>query len=348
MSSDRMIVPVKPKAPILLQDSGSDPLSYDELKEMVFRMREAAEGDSDAESTKAAYKGAYRVYICYRETFSDTRPLNDFECIADFLCVYAEGRSPVTVRNMYSAIRYHLLCAGHECDYTIAIKHLLMGLRRIHGRPANRKLPVGTEIIRQICRNLDDRGGIKSLRDKCLLLIGYGGALRASEAVGVDLEHLTIDHRGITIHIPKSKTDQVADGQDVTIPRTTNPATCPVVAVEEWRGELIARRGPQGPLLPVLRRIGDPALHQVRPTGRRLSTSDYREILKTLCGDVGLDRTKIGGHSLRSGHATEAAENGASPFEIAAQGRWRSLQMVMVYVRMGKRFKNNSANYLGL
>lgn len=163
------------------------------------------------------------------------------------------------------------------------------------------------------------------------------------------VSHLTFNHAGVVISIPRSKTDQFGEGQEVSIPRIANPERCPVVALEEWLDVLARLRGSRsGPVFPVLRAAGDKALREVRLVDRRITTNDYRNVLKDLGEDVGLNRREIAGHSLRAGHATQAAENGASPFEIAAQGRWRSLQMVLVYVRMGKRFKNNSANYLGL
>lgn len=71
-------------------------------------------------------------------------------------------------------------------------------------------------------------------------------------------------------------------------------------------------------------------------------------MLKARCKQIGLDPAEIGGHSLRAGHATQAAENGAGILEIAHGGRWLSLQTVQAYVRFGARFNSSSSGKLDL
>lgn len=322
----------------------------DDIKDWLRDKREEAMSATHAESTLRAYKSMWRIFETFCFMFEYKSMPAQFEAVADFLCAYIQDRASASARNAYSAIRYYHLINGYEFNYAIEIKHLLKGLRRLHGSAPGRKKPIKTDVIKIICAALDERGGVKSIRDKALLLGAYSGALRASEVVGQNLEHLTFDHRGLSILIPRSKTDQEGEGQEVPIPRAMNTERCPVLALEEWRDVLIRMRGGSrsGPLFPVLRAGGDKAFREVHLVDRRMSTNDYRSILKDLCAEAGEDPDEIGGHSLRSGHATQAAENGASPFVIAAQGRWRSLQMVMVYVRLGKRFQNNSVHHLGL
>jgi integrase len=332
----------------MMRSSGID-FDMDAIKKSIREERIRIAAHSHAMSTIKSYTYFDRMFSSFCEAFDYQYAPASFDTIADFLCVYSKNHSWGTVRNFYSGIRYFQIKMGNPCNYTIDIKHLLMSLRRTNGKPQGRKKPVNTDIIKQICGGLDELGGMKSIRDKALLLDAYGGAFRASELVGQEWHHLNFDHRGVTILIPRSKTDQFSDGQEVSIPRTANPVTCPVVAIEEWRAVLADTYGaaPSGPVFPALR-TGEKVTRGVHISKRRLTTDGYRKILKDLCEGAGMDRADVGGHSMRSGHATQAAENGASPFEIAAQGRWKSLMMVLVYVRMGKRFQNNSANHLGL
>jgi integrase len=72
-------------------------------------------------------------------------------------------------------------------------------------------------------------------RDRALLLLGFAGALRRSELVGLDVADVTEGTDGLTVHLRHSKTDQEGAGRTVGVPFGSNPATCPVRA---WRGWL--------------------------------------------------------------------------------------------------------------
>jgi len=45
-------------------------------------------------------------------------------------------------------------------------------------------------------------------RDRALLLLGFGAALRRSEFVALRLEHLRIEEEGFVLTLPRSKTNQ--------------------------------------------------------------------------------------------------------------------------------------------
>jgi integrase len=71
-------------------------------------------------------------------------------------------------------------------------------------------------------------------------------------------------------------------------------------------------------------------------------------IVKKPAQDAGLDPAKYAGHSLRAGHAAQAATAGASERSIMNQTGHRSVQMVRRYIRDGSLFRENSAEKLGL
>ena len=58
----------------------------------------------------------------------------------------------------------------------------------------------------------------------------------------------------------------------------------------------------------------------------------------------GLDPNKYGGHSLRSGFATSAAESGAEERNIMAMTGHKTTQMVRRYIQEANLFKNNALN----
>jgi integrase len=123
-----------------------------------------------------------------------------------------------------------------------------------------------------------------------------------------------------------------------------------VAALEEWR-KLLQEHGAyfeDGSIFPTLHTSGEHACREYRIGNAALSTNAFRAMLKRRCAAIGIDPREIGGHSLRAGHATQAAENGVDILEIAQQGRWRDLRKVQVYVRSGRRFSFNSSGKLGL
>jgi integrase len=68
-------------------------------------------------------------------------------------------------------------------------------------------------------------GPLTASRDRALILIGVRGGLRRSELAGIRCEHLQPHARGITITLPKSKTDQEGQGREVEIARGSQPET---------------------------------------------------------------------------------------------------------------------------
>ncbi|MBV9328339.1 MAG: tyrosine-type recombinase/integrase, partial [Chloroflexi bacterium] len=97
---------------------------------------------------------------------------------------------------------------------------------------ARGKAALMTEDLRRLMSLLDDSP--VGLRDRALLLIGFAGAFRRSELVGLDVENLEFTPRGIRIELRRSKTDQEAQGRPVGIPYGAVADTCPVLAVEQW------------------------------------------------------------------------------------------------------------------
>ncbi len=71
-------------------------------------------------------------------------------------------------------------------------------------------------------------------------------------------------------------------------------------------------------------------------------------VVKRYAETLGKDASTYAGHSLRSGHATQAAANGASERAIMNQTGHRSLKMVRRYIREGSLFRENAAARLGL
>jgi integrase len=69
---------------------------------------------------------------------------------------------------------------------------------------------------------------LTGLRDRALLLLGFAGALRRSELVGLDVSDLIKTNAGLRIRIRTSKTDQERLGQITAIARGKGYSTSPI------------------------------------------------------------------------------------------------------------------------
>ena len=90
-----------------------------------------------------------------------------------------------------------------------------------------RALPASPETI--LC--YDDLSGS---RDKAILLIGFAGAFRRSEIVGLQFSDIQIGDAGLIITLRRSKTDQEGASFTKGIPIGTSDVTCPKCALEAW------------------------------------------------------------------------------------------------------------------
>jgi integrase len=212
----------------------------------------------------------------------------------------------------------------------------MKGIRRTLGTAPEEKAPALTENIRAMVDATDT--GIIGARDRALVLLGFAGAFRRSELVGLDVEDCTFGKDGLTVTLRRSKTDQAGASRKIGIPYGSNPETCPVRTIQSWL-ELAGVTA--GPLFRSINRHG-----HVQPD--RLSGGDVARVVKKLALRAGLDAGTYAGHSLRAGHATSAAIAGASERSIMNQTGHRSVQMVRRYIRDGSLFRENSAGKLGL
>jgi site-specific recombinase XerD len=73
---------------------------------------------------------------------------------------------------------------------------------------------------------------LTGLRDRALLLIGFGGALRRSELVALDVADLADTETGLLVTIRGSKTDQERIGVTIAIAR--DDVACPIKALRAW------------------------------------------------------------------------------------------------------------------
>jgi integrase len=238
--------------------------------------------------------------------------------------------------------RLNAICEAHKAlglespTRAALVKNVIKGIRRTKGMAPAQKTPTLIEDIRAMVDATD--AGLIGLRDRALILLGFASACRRSELVGLDVADCAFGRDGLTITLRRSKTDQDGLGRKIGIPLGGNAGTCPVRNLQTWiETAAIAA----GPLFRSVNRHG-------RVQSRGLSGNDVARVVKKLAKRGGLDAAQCSGHSLRRGHATQAAIAGASERQIMNQTGHRSVQMVRRYIRDGNLFRDNSGGRLGL
>jgi site-specific recombinase XerD len=292
---------------------------------------------SKAENTLRGYRADWRNFCAWCESHALSPLPATPETVAAYIAECAGRLKVGSIQRRLNAIaEAHKATGLGSPTSTGMVRNTLKGIRRALGTATAPKAPTLTDDIRAMVDATD--AGIIGARDRALMLLGFAGAFRRSELVGLDITDCVFGKDGLTVTLRRSKTDQGGAGRKIGIPYGSNPETCPVRTVQAWLAEAGADAGP------LFRSINQHG--QVRAD--RLSGIDVARVVKKLAVRAGLDAAKYAGHSLRAGHATSAAIAGATERSIMNQTGHRSVQMVRRYIRDGSLFRENSAGKLGL
>ena len=300
----------------------------------------AYQAAADAPATLRAYKTDLENFKawCLAHGFAPMPAAP--ETVGAYLAAAGLGYALPTLRRRVAAIARAHRIAKHPLDTRHpAIRETLRGIGRTHGTPARRSAALTTADIKRLVSTChDDPTG---LRDRALLLLGFAGAFRRSELIGLNVEHIRSTSAGIRIMIPRSKTDATGEGEEIGIPKGSAGETCPVRALRAW---LAAAEISDGP---VFRRVT-----RWNTVGtKRLHPDAVRQILARRAAAAGIKGTltePVTPHGMRAGFVTTAYKNGVPDEEIMGHTRHRSLTTMRSYVRRAKLGSQSPAGKLGL
>ncbi|PHP26193.1 tyrosine-type recombinase/integrase [Limimaricola cinnabarinus] len=226
------------------------------------------------------------------------------------------------------------------------ISSVLAGIRRRHARPPIQKEAIGPDELRAMLATLPH--DLRGLRDRAMLLVGFAGALRRSELVGLDrAKDDTMDGTG-WVEILEAGALVTLRGKTgwraVEIARGSSEATCPVRALERW---LHFAKIDFGPLFTAVSRDGS------RTLPRRLNDRHVARLVQRTALAAGLRsdlpeaerRALFSGHSLRAGLASSAE---IDERHVQKQLGHASAEMTRRYQRRRDRFRVNLTKAAGL
>jgi len=198
---------------------------------------------ADAAATLRAYKADWANFEAWcRERNLGPMPSTP-EIVGAYLADAGRGYALSTLRRRVAAIaRAHRMARQPLDTRHPAIRETLRGIARTHGEPPRRSAALTTEEIKRLSAVCGT--DVAGIRDRALFLVGFAGALRRSELVGLDVEHVTRTPEGMRLLIIRSKTDKEGAGAEIGIARGHSAATCPVAALGLWLEKAEIKAGP--------------------------------------------------------------------------------------------------------
>lgn len=325
-----------------------------QLGDLAERARGYVKAASSA-NTRRAYAADWKHFSDWaqRQGFATMPP--DPETVGLYITALASGagigdkKSVSTIERRLASLSWNYAQRGTEkLDRKHrAIATVMAGIRNAHARPPRQKEAILPEDLIAMLETLD-RGTLRGLRDRAMLLLGFTGALRRSEIVGLDCgRDQTQDSSGWIDFFPKGLLVTLrgkTGWREVEIGRGSADSTCPVVALETW---LNLARISHGPLF---RRVTG----QGKKVGtERLNDQEIARLVKRTALAAGVrgdltesERTGLfAGHSLRAGLASSAE---VEERYVQKQLGHASAEMTRTYQRRRDRFRVNLTKASGL
>ena len=293
-----------------------------------------------SENTRRAYRSDWEGFVEWCSKVSVRAMPATGQNVAIYLSRLAESgdyKATTITRKAIAIGQAHNALDMESPTKTRVVRTVLRGIRRELGIEPEKARPTLVHDIRNMADWISDNYDLEVLaeRDRALLLLGFSGAFRRSELVGLNVEDLEFVEKGMIVRLHGSKTDQEKRGEAKGIPLAT-PRWCPVLAVANW---IDSSARTEGPLFVAMDRWGN-------IKEQRLCDRTVARIVKKAAKGIGKDPKRYSGHSLRSGLATAAAAAGKSERSIMRQTGHRSVLTVREYIREGHLFRGNAAEGL--
>ena len=278
--------------------------------------------NSRASSTTRKYLGAFKRW----KQWASEHSINAFPAEEKYLALYLQhisdsSQSVTAAEDIVHALAWLNGAVGLPSPSASSfISTILEGLRRTLAKPTVKKAPITVDILKAMVEDTEKNTTLSNVRLTTACLLGFAGFLCFDELAKLRATDLSIDAEKLTLHIRKSKTDQLRKGSELVIARTSN-TTCPVSMLERYLritgmemsdSWLLFRGICKGKYGEKLRYSGG------------LSYSRWRELLRDKLRQLGFPPNSFGLHSLRAGGATAAANAGVHDRLFKRHGRWKS------------------------
>jgi site-specific recombinase XerD len=263
--------------------------------------------------TAAAYEHDWAHFVAWCRSRGVRSLPTEPSTVVAYLDDLTRTRRVSTAQRRLAAIRHAHLDAGHANVTAAAeVQAAVTQAKWRHRELLSTTQPITVEDLRAMSLALPTT--MTGLRDRALLLVGYGAALAPRELVRLSTQAVT--SRPVALRVALGR-------GPVFVPAGSAPELCAVDAWRRWRR--VAPAG-EGPAFVPIDRHG-------RPGSVALGEKAIGRIVRRAAGRAGLDPDRFSGLSLRRGMVAAATAHGVDEAGIASQTGHRSPRLVRRYMK---------------
>ena len=277
---------------------------------------------SRAMSSNRKYAGAFRRW----KRWAQEHKLPAFPAKEQHVALYLQYiedslKSKAAAEEAVHALNWAHNLAGLESPtQSPLVQTTLEGVKRLLAKPVQKKKPVSLDILADLVEDCCRYPTLSNVRLAAACLLAFAGFLRCDELINLRPCDIKIGPNMMTVTIRSSKTDQLRQGNELVIARTST-RMCPVAMLERYMG--LAGIDPSSELFLFRAITRTKEGEKLRPSGQ-LGYSTLRELFKKKLVELGYQTEQYGLHSLRAGGATAAANAGVPDRLFKRHGRWKS------------------------
>lgn len=278
---------------------------------------------------KSKSEGTVKKYFSYFkkwQNFANSENINSIPAqpihVALFLTQLIDKKcSNNVVESSVYAIKWaHKLRGLSDPTSNPYITNLLESAKRQNSKPRIKKDIITSQHIIGLCEKYAESNNIFIIRDLAIIVLCYSGFLRYDEVRALLCKHVIFHDDYISLFLPKSKTDQYRNGEEVVISKGVTDA-CPYKMLSKYvQVANISLDSDHFLFKPGFRSKSRCALID---KNKPLSYTRARETvvarLREVCGDI-----NIGLHSMRAGGASTVARSKVNERCWKRHGRWKS------------------------
>ena len=310
-------------------------VTNDTLKELCTKLP-AIIGHSRSDNTKKRYEVGFNNWFKWTTKFPE---VSAFPAISSHFALYMvnliqENSSLSVIESSFYAIKWYHKSAGLE-DPTESFLcvNILEAAKRLCKEPAQRKEPITTESIQKVYTLIGrDTANLLDLRNYVIIVLGFAGFLRFNEIANIRRSNVEFFTTFMKIFITESKTDVYRDGKWSYIAKS-NSSLCPVSTLQSYLQRTNIPGDSDEFLFRSMTYFKKSDEYKLRNTDKPASYSTIRQSVLKLLERIGLNRKEFGLHSLRSGGASAAANNGVQDRLFKRHGRWKTENIKDTYVK---------------
>ncbi len=279
-------------------------------------------GEARADSTCRSYNNGFKRFRVWAEShgLSACVPVTPLHCALYLLSLVQSSDSISPVINAFYSLRYvHVVVGLASPTENTLVQNVLEAGKRKLCKPVSKKKPITISQIRSLFFMSNCQSCLKDSRLMTMILVAFCGFLRSCELLNIARCDINFHDQYMSIFIEASKTDVYRDGAWVVIAATTTEL-CPVKHMKDYLE--MANIHPESDEFVFRSLVFREGKYALREENRPLSYTRLRELFLSGIAPVVDDVSLYGLHSLRSGGATAAANNGIPDRLFKRHGRW--------------------------